>query len=133
MPCNGSPELMAKPTDGGDRRKLIAFDDETFQALDLLARDRMSTFQELADEAFEKFVTTQTVSAVYSRELRTVFVAFLLDPVSRKFLEQGKFPDLRARDANLYGALSSLPQVEREALVRYLQTEVSLKDFEKAA
>jgi len=43
---------MAKPTDGGDRRKLIAFDDETLQALDLLARDRMSTIQELADEAF---------------------------------------------------------------------------------
>ena len=88
---------------------------------------------ELADEAFEKFVTTHDASAVHSRELRTVFVAFLLDPVSRKLLEQGKFPDLRARDANLYGALSALPVSEREALVRYLQTEVSLQDFDKAA
>jgi len=35
-----------------ERRKLIAFDAETWQALDLLARDRMSTLQELADEAF---------------------------------------------------------------------------------
>jgi hypothetical protein len=35
-----------------ERRKLIAFDDATFQALDLLARDSMSTIQELADEAF---------------------------------------------------------------------------------
>jgi hypothetical protein len=60
-------------------------------------------------------------------------VAFLLDPVSRRLVEQGKFPDLRARDANLYGALSALPQSDREALVRYLQTEVSLKDFDKAA
>ncbi len=34
------------------RRKLIGFDDETWAALDLLARDRMSTIQELADEAF---------------------------------------------------------------------------------
>lgn len=34
------------------RRKLIAFDDETWAALDLLARDRMSSVQELADEAF---------------------------------------------------------------------------------
>ncbi len=34
------------------RRKLIAFDEETWAALDLLARDRMSTIQELADEAF---------------------------------------------------------------------------------
>ena len=32
--------------------KRIQFDDETLAALDLLARDRMMTFQELADEAF---------------------------------------------------------------------------------
>jgi hypothetical protein len=34
------------------RRKLIEFDQETFQAVDLLARDSMSTWQELAEEAF---------------------------------------------------------------------------------
>jgi hypothetical protein len=34
------------------RRKLIEFDDETWQAIDLLARDSMTTWQELADEAF---------------------------------------------------------------------------------
>lgn len=33
-------------------RKLIAFDDETMSALTRLARDRMATVQELADEAF---------------------------------------------------------------------------------
>jgi non-homologous end joining protein Ku len=33
-------------------RKLIAFDDDTFDKLRQLARDRMGTFQELADEAF---------------------------------------------------------------------------------
>ena len=33
-------------------RKLIAFDDETLDKLTQLARDRMGTFQELADEAF---------------------------------------------------------------------------------
>jgi predicted HTH domain antitoxin len=33
-------------------RKLIAFDDETLAALMLLSRNRMSTLQELADEAF---------------------------------------------------------------------------------
>jgi non-homologous end joining protein Ku len=33
-------------------RKLIAFDDDTFDRLRQLARDRMATFQELADEAF---------------------------------------------------------------------------------
>jgi predicted transcriptional regulator len=33
------------------RRKLIEFDDETWQAIDLLARDSMKTWQELAEEA----------------------------------------------------------------------------------
>lgn len=33
-------------------RKLIEFDDDTFAKLRQLARDRMATFQELADEAF---------------------------------------------------------------------------------
>jgi hypothetical protein len=33
-------------------RKLIAFDDDTFDNLKQLARDRMGTIQELADEAF---------------------------------------------------------------------------------
>jgi hypothetical protein len=33
-------------------RKLIEFDEDTFDKLRQLARDRMATFQELADEAF---------------------------------------------------------------------------------
>jgi hypothetical protein len=32
--------------------KRVQLDDETWMALDLLARDRMMDFQELADEAF---------------------------------------------------------------------------------
>ena len=32
--------------------KRVEFDDETWQALDLLGRDRMASFQEIADEAF---------------------------------------------------------------------------------
>ncbi|HEY7300139.1 MAG TPA: hypothetical protein VH684_19775 [Xanthobacteraceae bacterium] len=31
---------------------MIEFDDETWQAVDLLARDSMTSWQELADEAF---------------------------------------------------------------------------------
>ena len=41
-----------RPAPEGVRRKLIAFEPEAWQALSLLARDRMQTFQELADEAF---------------------------------------------------------------------------------
>jgi len=33
-------------------RKLVAFDDDTFDKLRQLGRDRMATIQELADEAF---------------------------------------------------------------------------------
>ncbi|WP_426615156.1 hypothetical protein [Bradyrhizobium sp. McL0616] len=33
-------------------RKLIAFDEDSFDKLKQLGRDRMATFQELADEAF---------------------------------------------------------------------------------
>lgn len=43
MPASKKPDI---------RRKLIEFDQETWQALDLLARDSMKTLQELADEAF---------------------------------------------------------------------------------
>ena len=32
--------------------KRVQIDDESWQVLDLLARDQMKTFQELADEAF---------------------------------------------------------------------------------
>jgi hypothetical protein len=35
-------------------RKRIQFDDETWNALDVLAKDRMQDFQELADEAFSE-------------------------------------------------------------------------------
>ena len=36
--------------------KRVGFDEETWAALDLLARDRMMTFQELADEAFRNLL-----------------------------------------------------------------------------
>jgi hypothetical protein len=34
------------------RRKSVGFDEETWHALNLLSRETMKTFQELADEAF---------------------------------------------------------------------------------
>jgi Antitoxin-like ribbon-helix-helix len=34
------------------RRKLVTLEPEVWQALDVLARDRFASFQELADEAF---------------------------------------------------------------------------------
>lgn len=54
---NGQPREETATTERGQseptqRRKLIAFDAETWSALDLLARDSMKSIQELADEAF---------------------------------------------------------------------------------
>ncbi len=43
---------MAARQAGQLMRKLIEFDEDTFDKLKQLARDRMATFQELADEAF---------------------------------------------------------------------------------
>ena len=39
------------------KRKLIGFDPETWQALELLSRDRGKKLQELADEAFADLLT----------------------------------------------------------------------------
>jgi len=88
---------------------------------------------QLAEEAFEKFIATQPTNAVHSRELWVVFAAFLLDEGSRALLQEGKFAELRARDASLYGALSELPPEERQALISYLDSAVPLQDFEQAA
>jgi hypothetical protein len=43
---------VARATVMGMPGKRVQFDDETWHALDLLARDRMMDFQELAEEAF---------------------------------------------------------------------------------
>jgi len=48
-------EAQEPPAEGGATDmpgKRLQIDDETWTALDLLARDRMMDFQELADEAF---------------------------------------------------------------------------------
>ena len=42
----------ARAGEPGERGKRIKFDLETWHALDLLARDSMKSFQELANEAF---------------------------------------------------------------------------------
>jgi len=46
--------------------KRVQFDDETWLALDMLARDRMMDFQELADEAFRE-TSNSTVVRPHAR------------------------------------------------------------------
>jgi len=43
---------MAVKKSSDARRKLIEFDGETWNALEILRRDRLATWQDLADEAF---------------------------------------------------------------------------------
>jgi hypothetical protein len=52
--CIETMEGAARQRRPGQRMpgKRVQFDDETWSALDLLARDRMMDFQELAEEAF---------------------------------------------------------------------------------
>jgi hypothetical protein len=132
--------LFEKPEEFWDLPKLqeVYKTDRMPSLREILARvfgliPNISTRGQLADEAFEKFVATQPTNAVHNRELKVVFVSFLLDEGSRFLLQEGKFADLRARDASLYGSLTQLAPEERAALVSYLQSQVPLKNFEQAA
>jgi len=51
-------------------RKLIAFDDETMNALTQLGRDRMATIQDLADEAFADLLKKHDVPVDLKDALR---------------------------------------------------------------
>lgn len=51
-------------------RKLIAFDDDTFDKLKQLARDRMGTIQEMADEAFADLLTKHGIPVDLKDALR---------------------------------------------------------------
>lgn len=88
------------------------------------------TRTQLAEQAFERFSATLETAAVHSVELRVVFEAFLLDAECRVLLEEGKFAELKARDANLYESIARLSPEERESVIRYLRANVSLGDFD---
>ena len=51
-------------------RKLIAFDDDTFDKLRTLGRDRMATLQEMADEAFADLLAKHGVPIDLKAALR---------------------------------------------------------------
>jgi non-homologous end joining protein Ku len=62
-------------------RKLIAFDDDTFDKLKQLARDRMGTIQELADEAFADLLRKHGIPVDLKDALRK---SVSLAPASKK-------------------------------------------------
>ena len=56
-------------------RKLIAFDDDTLDKLTQLGRDRMATFQELADEAFADVLNKHAAFGEYSSQQQSAMAA----------------------------------------------------------
>jgi hypothetical protein len=76
--------------------KRVQFDEETWNALDLLARDRMQDFQELADEAFSDLLRkhgrpTDLTSAL-RQSLRNAEKSAVIKPDFRK---AGAAPSVR--------------------------------------
>jgi hypothetical protein len=60
-------KTASKPKEVRLRRKLITFDEESWQALEVLARDQMKSWEELADEAIRDLLKKHGRSA----DLRT--------------------------------------------------------------
>lgn len=60
--------MPREPT--GSRRKLVAFDAETWHALQLLSRDSMKSLQDLADEAFSDLLRKHGRPATLKEALR---------------------------------------------------------------
>jgi hypothetical protein len=50
--------------------KMVQFDDETWSSLDMLAKDKMMTFQELADEAFRDLLRKHNIPMSLNEALR---------------------------------------------------------------
>ena len=59
--CGAGSGSLADRNGAAAMRKLIAFDDDTAAKLTQLARDRMATFQELADEAFADLLKKHSI------------------------------------------------------------------------
>ena len=65
-----APQRRQREPSRAAGRKLIAFEPEMLQALTLLARDRMQSFQELADEAFADLLRKHGRPASLQQALR---------------------------------------------------------------
>ena len=73
--------------------KRVEIDDETWAVLDLLARDRMATFQELADEAFSDLLKKHDRPVGLKAALRkSVGASAAVVPMSRRKKPHRKTP-----------------------------------------
>lgn len=79
-------------------RKLIDFDDDTFDKLKQLGRDRMATLQELADEAFADLLKKHGIPVDLKDALRKS--ASLSGTVSKRKTKSNPSKSSPSRKAN---------------------------------
>jgi hypothetical protein len=71
--------------------KRVQFDEETWSALDMLAKDRMMDFQELADEAFRDLLKKHGLPSSLKEALRrSAGQSADIVPLKRKSLAKKK-------------------------------------------
>jgi len=80
-------------------RKLIAFDDDTYDKLTQLGRDRMGTLQELADEAFADLLRKHGIPVDLKDALRrsASLSAAQAEPIPDRATHRGKPDHERSR------------------------------------
>jgi hypothetical protein len=82
--------------------KRVQFDDETWQAIDLLGRDQMKTLQEMADEAFRDLLRKHGPPATLKEALRRsggeMASVHPIGPKSKSRTNSAPSPLMRTRD-----------------------------------
>jgi len=75
----------------------------------------------------------QEFLATHAREVKTVFMSYVLNPAIRELVKARKFAELAARDAGLHSSLVKLEKDERENLLNYLQNSMNMSVIEGTA
>jgi type I restriction enzyme, R subunit len=94
---------------------------------------KIATREQLTEDHFQQFLTTQSPDATKVRELRHLFHAFVLDGDLRQLIEQGDFARLRSMDTSLIQVIKTLGADAVKQLATYIRTSVPLDTFSKVA
>ncbi len=84
----------------------------------------VATREQVAAEHCERYLATQPVDATKLREIRQVFLAYVLDGMARSLMNAGDFAGIRARDAALYQSLKTLGAEGLAPLQSYITANV---------
>ncbi len=94
---------------------------------------KIATREQLTEDHFQQFLTTQSPDATKVRELRHLFHAFVLDGELRHLIEEGDFARLRALDASLIQVIKTLGHEQVKAMLTYVKTSVPLDSLTQVA